>query len=168
MAVLEAFVYDPLLNWRLLTISAENDIHTTNKVSNNIQKEFSEKQQVQHSVIGNRVGASFAKIGVLAGKSNFLEEKFNKDQKEPSPKRKEIGREKELQQHYADEGQEKPTAVLNQKALAVIDRIRKKLAGKDFKENEALKVVEQVNKLIKQATSHENICQAYMGWCPFW
>lgn len=163
-AVLEAFVYDPLLNWRLLTISAENDIHT-NKVSNNLQNP---NEKTTHSFIGNRVGTSFAKMGALGGAKNVLEEKFNKEQKEPSPKRKESGREKELRQHYADEGLEKPTAILNQKAVAVIDRIKKKLGGKDFKENEALKVLEQVNKLIKQATSHENICQAYMGWCPFW
>ena len=26
----------------------------------------------------------------------------------------------------------------------------------------------QVNRLIKQATSHENLCQSYIGWCPFW
>lgn len=166
-AVLEAFVYDPLLNWRLLTISAENDIQTTNKVSNNLQQQqvHNPNEKVPHSM---RVGASFAKMGFLANKTNFLEEKFNKEQKEPSPKRKETGREKELQQQYADEGQEKPTAILNQKAIAVLDRIKKKLVGKDFKENEALNIVDQVNKLVRQATSHENICQAYMGWCPFW
>ena len=26
----------------------------------------------------------------------------------------------------------------------------------------------QVMRLIQQATSHENLCQAYIGWCPFW
>ncbi|RID62623.1 hypothetical protein BRARA_E01684 [Brassica rapa] len=26
----------------------------------------------------------------------------------------------------------------------------------------------RVQKLIDQATSHENLCQNYVGWCPFW
>jgi len=26
----------------------------------------------------------------------------------------------------------------------------------------------QVQHLILQATSHENLCQSYIGWCPFW
>ena len=49
-----------------------------------------------------------------------------------------------------------------------MDRIKKKLLGRDFKENEVLLIEDQVKKLIIQATSHENICQAYIGWCPFW
>jgi len=58
--------------------------------------------------------------------------------------------------------------VLNKRALEVMDRIKKKLNGRDFKESETLKEEEQVNQLILQATSHENICQSYIGWCPFW
>jgi FKBP12-rapamycin complex-associated protein len=26
----------------------------------------------------------------------------------------------------------------------------------------------QVQRLIAQAISHENLCQSYIGWCPFW
>jgi FKBP12-rapamycin complex-associated protein len=26
----------------------------------------------------------------------------------------------------------------------------------------------QVQRLILAATSHENLCQCYIGWCPFW
>ena len=33
-------------------------------------------------------------------------------------------------------------------------------------ENESVAV--QVQRLIQQATSHENLCQSYIGWCPFW
>jgi hypothetical protein len=35
-------------------------------------------------------------------------------------------------------------------------------------EGPALSVQDQVDKLIKQATSVENLCQLFMGWCPFW
>ena len=33
---------------------------------------------------------------------------------------------------------------------------------------ESLKTKEQVGLLIQQAPSHENLCQCYIGWCPFW
>lgn len=49
-----------------------------------------------------------------------------------------------------------------------MDRVKKKLNGKDFREDESLSYVHQVSKLINQARSHENICQAFVGWCPFW
>lgn len=26
----------------------------------------------------------------------------------------------------------------------------------------------QVQRLVVAATSHENLCQSYVGWCPFW
>ena len=57
---------------------------------------------------------------------------------------------------------------LNKKALAVIHRVRDKLTGRDFDAHLTLDVPEQVDLLIKQATSHENLCQCYIGWCPFW
>lgn len=55
----------------------------------------------------------------------------------------------------------------NEKALAVINRINDKLTGKDFI-HESLNVPDQVQKLINMATSHVNLCQLYIGWCPFW
>ena len=57
---------------------------------------------------------------------------------------------------------------LNQIAKIVLERISDKLNGTDFNKNEELKVKEQVKRLIEQATSHENLSQSYLGWCPFW
>jgi hypothetical protein len=31
-----------------------------------------------------------------------------------------------------------------------------------------LDVETQVDLLIKQARSLENLCQSYLGWCPYW
>jgi len=36
--------------------------------------------------------------------------------------------------------------------------------GRDFKPNEVLDVPDQVERLIQQATSIENLCQCYVGW----
>lgn len=58
---------------------------------------------------------------------------------------------------------------LNSKAVAVVERVRHKLTGLDFENStKAHGVLAQVDMLIKSATSHENLCQCYIGWCPFW
>lgn len=36
--------------------------------------------------------------------------------------------------------------------------------GRDFTSHNNLDVTTQVDLLIKQATSHENLCQCYIGW----
>jgi len=84
---------------------------------------------------------------------------------------------------------------LNDKAVAVISRVESKLKGTDFMEADGpavrmqqqaggaggaaagsaaqqhgtvLDVSGQVQRLIVEATSHINLCQSYIGWCPFW
>lgn len=61
-----------------------------------------------------------------------------------------------------------PAEAKNKKAVAVVLRVRDKLTGRDFGDNIMLDANQQVDLLIKQATSHENLCQCYIGWCPFW
>ena len=56
----------------------------------------------------------------------------------------------------------------NARAVEVLDRVQQKLTGRDFKNNEELDVINQVNKLIVEATKLENLCQHYIGWCSFW
>ncbi|KAF7543089.1 hypothetical protein G7Z17_g11028 [Cylindrodendrum hubeiense] len=56
----------------------------------------------------------------------------------------------------------------NARAIEVLDRVAQKLTGRDFKSNEELDVINQVNKLIMEATKLENLCQHYIGWCSFW
>lgn len=58
--------------------------------------------------------------------------------------------------------------VQNARALQVLARVKDKLVGRDFKPNEELSVSDQVDKLLAQATSVENICQHWIGWCSFW
>ncbi|CAM4714382.1 unnamed protein product [Leuciscus chuanchicus] len=108
MAVLEAFVYDPLLNWRLMDKAMEGiDLgETTHK------KPGTTVPESIHSFIGD--------------------------------------------------GLVQPEA-LNKKAIQIINRVRDKLTGRDFSHDETLDVPTQVELLIKQATSHENLCQCYIG-----
>uniref|UniRef100_A0A7S3PVW7 Serine/threonine-protein kinase TOR n=1 Tax=Chaetoceros debilis TaxID=122233 RepID=A0A7S3PVW7_9STRA len=64
---------------------------------------------------------------------------------------------------------------LNEKALKVIRRVQDKLTGTDFhppdedvSAADPLDVEDQVQRLIVQATSTENLCQLFIGWCAFW
>lgn len=79
-------------------------------------------------------------------------------------------RERELLSVVGPEGAAVPREALNEKAVAVIRRVQAKLSGRDFEgqDGEPLDVAAQVQRLISQATSHENLCQCYIGWCPFW
>jgi FKBP12-rapamycin complex-associated protein len=57
--------------------------------------------------------------------------------------------------------------VLNEKALKVVRRVQDKLTGTDFPDREDLEpldVSDQVQRLIVQATSVENLCQLFIGW----
>ena len=61
--------------------------------------------------------------------------------------------------------------IVNQKALNIIRRVKDKLTGRDFissGNDRDVNVERQVELLIDQATSHANLCQCYIGWCPFW
>lgn len=66
------------------------------------------------------------------------------------------------------EGQFGAQEVRNERALAVYNRVQNKLTGRDFNPDVALSVETQVDKLIEQATSFENLCQCFSGWCAFW
>ncbi len=58
--------------------------------------------------------------------------------------------------------------VQNARALQVLSRVKEKLTGKDFRPGEELNTDMQVDRLIKEATNLENLCQHYIGWCSFW
>lgn len=64
--------------------------------------------------------------------------------------------------------------VLNERAMTVMRRMTDKLMGRDHLVEgssaaaDCDSVPAQVQRLIAQAISHENLCQSYIGWCPFW
>jgi FKBP12-rapamycin complex-associated protein len=126
MAVLEAFVYDPLINWRLLT-------RPINKNSNDSTP--------------NSLGADW-------NGNPFFSSSTKSD----------------VDHHHRDldsnivEGDAPQPEILNERALTVIDRINKKLTGKDFDPVIVLDVPQQVDRLIEEAVSIENLCQLYIGW----
>ncbi|CCK68465.1 phosphatidylinositol kinase-related protein kinase TOR1 KNAG_0B00160 [Huiozyma naganishii CBS 8797] len=63
---------------------------------------------------------------------------------------------------------EQQAEIRNARALLVLRRITDKLTGNDISRFKGLEVADQVDKLLQQAMSIENLCQHYVGWCPFW
>lgn len=57
-----------------------------------------------------------------------------------------------------------PPKPVNIRALQIVNRVKDKLTGRDFNKDEEITVDRQVELLIQQATSHANLCQAYIGW----
>ncbi|KAK9058046.1 hypothetical protein SSX86_022886 [Deinandra increscens subsp. villosa] len=153
MAMMEAFVHDPLINWRLFNFNEVTQMSTL--ATTNAQPAVNGEEAATNHLLQPQRGA----------------------------------RERELLQavHQLGDANE----VLNERAVVVMARMSNKLTGRDFSTCSALpttlpsadnslisgdtrevdhglSVKLQVQKLILQATSHENLCQNYVGWCPFW
>ncbi|XP_050299177.1 serine/threonine-protein kinase Tor [Anthonomus grandis grandis] len=126
MAVLEAFVYDPLLNWRLIETNYRNRSNT------------------------GEVGS----FSTGTSQDNEITESLS------------VVHRRSLLAEISNDGSQPET--VSKKAVNIINRVRDKLTGKDFHSEEMLTFQKQVDLLIQQATSNENLCQCYIGWCPFW
>nr|CAD7572023.1 unnamed protein product [Timema californicum] len=130
MAVLEAFVYDPLLNWRLMDNAAPKVKRSKTQGDASISSSSQEHGDILDSA--GSLSATLPKKGAPSSVEN------GGDGSQPE--------------------------ALNKKALAIITRVREKLTGRDFLHEETLTVQKQVDLLIQQATSNENLCQCYIGW----
>lgn len=174
MAVLEAFVYDPLINWRLLATTKQT-MHgddATNAAAAGAAAAVAGADvagangadavpaPVQTDAAGvdgapsAAVAAAVAAAGGAAGGKNPI------TSNPVAASHLALGAEVPLDSDSSE--------VLNAKAVSVIARVESKLQGRDFDHSTVLDTTDQVEKLIQQATSHTNLCQAYIGWCPFW
>jgi FKBP12-rapamycin complex-associated protein len=149
MAVLEAFVYDPLVYWKLF----ENNQHQqqrhnnlTPAVVNGAGEVVDERHMNSVSTINSENGsyqlsgggggdAAAVGAGVAVPGSAQMRDEHGEEQ--------------------------------NHKALSVLKRVKDKLTGYDFGDR-IVNEKEQVDLLIKQATSAENLCQCFIGWCAWW
>ncbi|TPX18728.1 uncharacterized protein E0L32_002585 [Thyridium curvatum] len=160
MAVLEAFIHDPLLTWRLTNAQSP--------AGPNFQSER------EAAIAGAGAGGARARrpsildsderpqfgdpaIGGPRGRARTNSSAVPPDAAGGSS----------LINGGGGAGQQDPAEIQNARALEVLDRVQQKLTGRDFKPGEELDVIGQVNKLIMEATKLENLCQHYIGWCSF-
>lgn len=204
MAVLEAFVYDPLINWRLLkkdtmpshaepqpphgaVHSSEQTNDPTSLIPSQRPSPVDEGTPVDDELIDT---SSAKNAGMPAGEDcipsvvagptrhrrfsssgDSLYGGFQTNLVESLGNGDDLGHETIHDPNNISQSLFTDVALpqLNAKALSVVERVKKKLAGRDFDDGKrVLSVQVQVDRLIQQATSHENLCQLYYGWCPFW
>ena len=137
--ILESFIYDPLISFKLITP----------KIAKQTKKLIDKTPKVENVLKDN------------------LKEKFNIITQDDE-KRKVDDKEKEIMILLGPEGLCAEKELLNMAVQFAMERIKNKLSGKEFRNATALDVKSQVDKLIQQATSDENLAQCYIGWCPYW
>lgn len=140
ISILESFVTDPLLNWRLI---AAEIVHTAGHQEN----AGPVKQSVKQTTIDVRFVNKIGKI------KNTIESNYGR-------------LEMEQRQKMAEHAIVNEPDALHKKTLEAVSRIKAKLQGCDFG-NSPNTVEKQVDNLINQARSDENLCQSYIGWNPF-
>lgn len=153
MAMLEAFVHDPLINWRLL----------------NTGDNLPEAGAPGHAPDAGAPGAASGSEGEGAGSSGAPPapaQPVDLRTGAPSPPRHNMTREQVM---AAFGGIGDATEVLNERAVAVMKRMSDKLTGRDavvegmVAPSEPDSVAQQVQRLIALATSNEALCQSYIG-----
>eukprot|EP00471_Norrisiella_sphaerica_P000306 CAMPEP_0184486668 /NCGR_PEP_ID=MMETSP0113_2-20130426/8143_1 /TAXON_ID=91329 /ORGANISM="Norrisiella sphaerica, Strain BC52" /LENGTH=1615 /DNA_ID=CAMNT_0026868649 /DNA_START=27 /DNA_END=4875 /DNA_ORIENTATION=+ len=168
MAVLEAFVYDPLINWRLLDSKQEYSDH--NQESDGDSSASTDDEAESSALCDRNEKAKRYQKPIPAAQ--------NAETKQQEQKQRQR-RARNLLRPDLDESQNHRGSIvramiglhdrnLNREAVRVVTRVENKLTGRDFGAlgHTVLDVSTQVQKLIHQATSHKNLCQCYMGGVP--
>lgn len=132
MAVLEAFVHDPLLNWRLLESNA-NEQNAAVSVNSNRSPQTGQQPQPHYQPHLSTVN------------------------EEDNEHESTLGATAQQQQQNAQQVITQPGRTI--RAVEIMNRVREKLTGSDFHREQPVDIPTQVELLIKQATSHENLCQ---------
>ena len=134
MTMLEAFVHDPLISWRLAVPAALGVVDGAAEVPTH--------QMADVASVQVEIGRDFS--------GNVREEM------------------RSTQRGYDHH-------MTNNRAVVIVERIRSKLRGTTIFEGSernadgaAEGVKSQVERLITEATSHENLVSMYTGWCSFW
>nr|QCD64088.1 target of rapamycin [Botrytis cinerea] len=151
MAVLEAFIHDPLLNWRL------------NGEASPVGPNFRSERRESIIAAQNRRPSTMDEFVQPAALTADAGDPIAAPGGPPAsrPRARTNSTTQGPQDIEAHENQ-------NTRAVQVLVRVKEKLTGHDFKPEEELPYIQQVDKLLIEATKLENLCQHYIGWCSFW
>ncbi|ELU37824.1 phosphatidylinositol 3-kinase tor2 [Rhizoctonia solani AG-1 IA] len=141
-AVLEAFVYDPLTAWRLLQTADDRARDRNGDTGNDphaIAQGPNRKMRADENIIfDGKSRSSFVRLSVW------------------------------LIVCIETAGETGATQEDINERHSFVQRLTNLLLGRDFDPEVVLSVEDQVMRLIEQATSYENLCVAFFGWCAFW
>ena len=173
LAILSALVHNPLISFKLLIplILEKQKNGFKNENESNIINIAEKKSEISgdssfgtNSKIKNikKINSSYNRNRKSKSKDKNKEEIFEiKDERQMM--------EKEQRQIFNlfEESDDIDAEELQTIAPIVLDRINNKLIGTDFYNGMQLNEKEQVDTLIKEARSPENLATSYLGWEPF-
>ena len=167
MAVLEAFVHDPLFNWKLAASQVASAGETRSR-SNSVALPVSPSPAAQ----GNNDDRGMPLYHGLSPGSPLSSDDYSSHEgRSPDDDSSVLGsRHSRSVMATAGTPVEDSSNPLNpnNRAMQVIERIQNKLTGQDFGGGEVLDHRTQVSRLIEEATSEVNLAMLFHGWCPFW
>ena len=183
IAILSALIHNPLISFRLMIPmiikkqknNKKNIINyeSYNK-SNSVIDEIGYKNINSDNDFSSTVKKIMNKNYKNSSTGNLIlnSKEANKDEESTANNTKDerqiMENEKRQIFNLYEENDEFDSEELYKIAQIVLNRISDKLNGMDFYPDNQLDEKEQVDKLIKEARLTENLCQSYLGWCPFW
>jgi len=185
VAILNSLVYDPLVSFKLMLPmimkmkeKEHNIINQNININNSLLNNVIVNPNISSSVVNKFSFKKFNRRNTFNENKSILPELLllkEKDEKsedniekENDEKKQLENEERQLLNYYEENNDEIEYEELNKIAQLVLNRINQKLTGFDFNNDIPLTVKEQIDRLINQATSDENLSQSYLGWCPFW
>ena len=227
LAMLEAFVHDPLINWRLLVRPSQEDVAARSRSASGAAHSRSRRTGAEGTTVGGRsrsasitlapedvsslLGSSQAQVAQVAaaqamsaagGQPSRSASINGQPSRSASINMGATGGGADADWHHPASligtprfdamvpdvpesasvtvsrrsraeplqlQEEQDEQALNDRAVSVLRRVKSKLAGSDFPDQApTLDVATQVNRLVVEAQSELNLCQLYVGWCPFW
>ena len=171
--ILRCLIYDPLISFKFMVpflkkkfkffnnykeINFNKDNFLETKINND---NFIYKDKKFNYNIKKKINKDNSKNNNLENNIFNFKKDYNKENN------KIINGEKKILM-LLEESDEIENEEINKIAKLVLERIKDKLSGTDFNKNIVYDYQIQVQKLINQATSNQNLAQCYIGWCPFW
>jgi len=151
MAVLEAFIHDPLLNWRLTGDTSPPGPNFRSERRDSLMAAQVRRPSIMDAEIPPTALMAQDPTAAPGGPpSSRPRARTNSTTQGPG------GNDVDVQETQ------------NERAMQVLNRVKEKLTGHDFKPEDELTYITQVDKLLIEATKLENLCQHYIGWCSFW
>ncbi|KAJ4809422.1 Serine/threonine-protein kinase [Rhynchospora pubera] len=166
MAMMEAFVHDPLINWRLFNFNEVPQVSTTGNTYVhpivNTEDPNTESKDLAHPPRGARERELLQAVNQLGDANEVLNVRAVAVMERMSNKL--TGRD-----FSSVSSPSSPSAGPGPTLSGTEHSSGNAVTGETGRDTEhGLSVEKQVQNLILQARSPENLCQSYVGWCPFW
>ena len=139
-------------------------------MKNILENSFKKMNKFSENSVNGRKGIILKGSEKVEKKSEELKmDGFSKKEEEGGKaEKKKMEDDERLIFNLFEENDEIESEELNKIGQMVLERIKDKLAGTDIHPDFSYDAQNQVDKLIYQATSFENLAQSYLGRCPFW